>query len=62
MVSLVVGVIGVGIAIWYGAVAPPNLEVQFYRIHIRAYRTDYPECPPTTLCPRHPTCIRKHIT
>src|SRR5262245_28163943 len=51
MVSLIVGVIGVGIAIRYGAVAPPPLEVRLYTIHILAYRTDYPECPPTTVCP-----------
>ena len=48
---LVAGVFGFGLAIQHGVVESPNLEVQLYKIHILAYRTDYPECPPTTLCP-----------
>ncbi len=48
---LIVGMLGLGTAIWQGTVVAPALDVRFYKIHILAYRTDYPECPPTTLCP-----------
>jgi hypothetical protein len=48
---LLVGVFGFGIAIRQGAVVPPSWEVQLYTIDILAYGTDYPDCPPTTLCP-----------
>jgi hypothetical protein len=51
LVLLVAGVFGFGLAIQHGVVESPDLDVQFYKIHILAYRTDYPECPPTTLCP-----------
>jgi hypothetical protein len=47
---LIVGLIGFGTAIWQGAAVPPRLDVRFYTIHIVAYRTGYPQCPPTTLC------------
>ena len=48
---LLVGVFGFGIAMGQGAVVPPSWEVQLYTIHILAYCTDYPDCPPTMLCP-----------
>jgi hypothetical protein len=48
---LVVVLIGFGVAIRLGTVIPPELDLRFYQIHILAYRTDYPQCPPTTLCP-----------
>jgi hypothetical protein len=48
---LIVALIGFGVAIRLGAVVPPTLEVRIYQTQILAYRTDYPECPPTTLCP-----------
>ena len=48
---LLMGVFGCGVAIGYGAVVPPPWEVRLYKTHILAFRTDYPECPPTTLCP-----------
>src|SRR5262245_49210326 len=48
---LVVCLLGVGNAFRQGAAVRPELDVRFYGIHILAYRTDYPECPPTTPCP-----------
>ena len=48
---LLMGVFGFGAAIGQGAVVPPSWDVWLYRIHILAYCTDYPDCPPTTLCP-----------
>lgn len=51
ILALLVGVFRFGVAIRQGAVVPPSWEVQLYTIHILAYRTDYPDCPPTTLCP-----------
>src|SRR5262245_61013447 len=48
---LIACLLGVGNAFRQGAAELPELDVPFYGIHIRAYRTDYPECPPTTLCP-----------
>jgi len=47
---LIVGLIGFGIAIRQGATVPPRLDVRFYTIHVLAYRTGYPHCPPTTPC------------
>jgi hypothetical protein len=52
VVLLLMGMFGFGVAIRYGAVVPRPWEVRLYKIHILAYRTDYPECPPTTLCPQ----------
>ena len=48
---LIAGVFGLGVAIRHGAVVLPPWEVRLYKIHILAYRTDFSECPPTTLCP-----------
>ena len=48
---LIASVFGLGVAIRHGAVVLPPWEVRLYKIHILAYRTDFSECPPTTLCP-----------
>jgi hypothetical protein len=51
LLLLLVGVFGFGVAIRQGAVVPPSWDVWLYKTHILAYCTDYPDCPPTTLCP-----------
>ena len=51
LMSLIVCLVGFGLAIRYRAVAPPTLDARVYAIHILAHPTDYPECPPTTVCP-----------
>ena len=51
LVLLLVGVSGFGVAIGQGAVVPPSWDVWLPKIHVLAYRTNYPDCPPTTLCP-----------
>lgn len=48
---LIAGLIGLDMAVRKGMVVPPTLDVQYTLIRIAAYRTDYPDCPPTTLCP-----------
>ena len=48
---LIAGLIGLGMAVRKGMVVPPTLDLQYTLIRIAAYRTDYPDCPPTTLCP-----------
>jgi hypothetical protein len=43
---LIAGVVGLGMAIQRGVLEPPNVDWQFGRVRITAYRTSTPECPP----------------
>ena len=43
---LMVGMIGLEVAIRQGVVEPPNVDWQLGRVRITAYRTSTPECPP----------------
>jgi hypothetical protein len=43
-------VFGLAMAIPHGGVEPPNVDWQFGRVRITAYRTSTPECPPY-FCP-----------
>src|SRR5262245_11478953 len=51
---LFAGVVGLGIAMEPGVVEPPEVDWQFDRVHITAYRTSTPECPPYL-------CIEKSV-
>src|SRR5262249_10981347 len=51
LMLLMVGVVGLGLALRNGDFVPPVLDVRITHIRIAAYRTHYPECPPHTLCP-----------
>jgi hypothetical protein len=48
---LIVGVIGLGVAIQHGDVVPPDLDVSLSGLHIVAYTTDPIECRPYLPCP-----------
>jgi hypothetical protein len=45
------GLLGLGLAIQHDIIVPPALDLRHAFIHIVAYRTHYPECLPSTLCP-----------
>ena len=51
LILLIAGLFGLGVAIRHGVVVPPILEVRHTAIHLAAYSTHYPECPPYTQCP-----------
>lgn len=51
LMLLIASVFGLGVAIRHGVVVPPTLDVQYHMIHVAAYRTHYPDCPPHTLWP-----------
>jgi hypothetical protein len=49
---LVSGMLGLGVAIQRGALAPGKLDVRLGRMHLVTYETYTPECPPyPTSCP-----------
>src|SRR5262245_43039017 len=48
---LAAGVFGLGLAIQYGVVAPPTLDLRHSGIGIAAYCTNYVYCPLYTQCP-----------
>ena len=48
---VIVGLLRTETAIRQGTGVPPAVDVRLYGNHILAYHTDYPDCPPTTLCP-----------
>ena len=45
------GAIGVGLGIRYGAVAPADLEAHMNGLHIVAFSSYLPKCPPYPPCP-----------
>src|SRR5215475_221225 len=51
LMRLVVGMIGLGVAIRRGQIVPPTLDGELSIVRIVGYRTRYPDCPPHTLCP-----------
>ena len=51
---LIVGVIGLGVGLRHGAVAPPDLDVSLSGLHIVAYTTNPIECQPDLRCPGAP--------
>jgi hypothetical protein len=51
LMLLIMSSIGLGAAIRNGVVLTPTGELRHGMIHIVAYSTPYPDCPPTTQCP-----------
>src|SRR5262245_10823619 len=51
LMLVMVGVVGLGLAIRTGEGVPPVLDMRIAHIPIAAYRTHDPECPPYTHCP-----------
>jgi len=51
LMLLVVGVLGLGVAIRRGQIVPPTLYVELGIVRIVGYTTHYPDCSPYSQCP-----------
>jgi hypothetical protein len=51
LMLLIVGVIGLGVAIWQSDLGPPGLDVSLSGLRIVMYTTDPIKCRPDLLCP-----------
>ncbi len=58
LMLLIVGVIGLGVAIRHGDVVPPDLDVSLSGVRIVAYVTRPIECQPDLICPGTPRDYR----